>query len=63
MHSRQRLSPSELALHRTQEASYNDTTLIMQLLHDNLTLWSSDKEGGAEPCGLLRAFYGFHRDP
>ena len=31
------------------EDSYKDSTLIMQLLRDNLTLWTSDQEGGAEP--------------
>merc|ERR1712127_815259 len=30
------------------EDSYKDSTLIMQLLRDNLTLWTSDQEG-AEP--------------
>lgn len=31
------------------EESYKDSTLIMQLLRDNLTLWTSDvqQEGGA----------------
>merc|ERR1712151_745602 len=28
--------------------SYKDSTLIMQLLRDNLTLWTSDQEGGEE---------------
>jgi len=28
------------------EASYKDSTLIMQLLRDNLTFWTSDQEGG-----------------
>merc|ERR1712014_265259 len=28
------------------EDSYKDATLIMQLLRDNLTLWTSDQEGG-----------------
>jgi hypothetical protein len=28
------------------EESYKDSTLIMQLLRDNLTLWTSDTEGG-----------------
>ena len=28
------------------EESYKDSTLIMQLLRDNLTLWTSDLEGG-----------------
>jgi len=34
------------------EESYKDSTLIMQLLRDNLTLWTSDQaegEEGAEP--------------
>mmetsp|Transcript_40219 Transcript_40219/g.94606 ORF Transcript_40219/g.94606 Transcript_40219/m.94606 type:complete len:242 (-) Transcript_40219:238-963(-) len=30
------------------EDSYKDATLIMQLLRDNLTLWTSDQEGGNE---------------
>ncbi|MCD9638008.1 hypothetical protein HAX54_021617 [Datura stramonium] len=31
------------------EESYKDSTLIMQLLRDNLTLWTSDlEEGGGE---------------
>eukprot|EP00811_Abedinium_folium_P002973 NODE_12736_length_1206_cov_24.348471.p1 GENE.NODE_12736_length_1206_cov_24.348471~~NODE_12736_length_1206_cov_24.348471.p1 ORF type:complete len:242 (+),score=68.61 NODE_12736_length_1206_cov_24.348471:155-880(+) len=29
------------------EESYKDATLIMQLLRDNLTLWTSDQEGNA----------------
>jgi len=28
-----------------QEESYKDSTLIMQLLRDNLTLWTSDNQG------------------
>eukprot|EP00615_Pteridomonas_danica_P013268 CAMPEP_0114336464 /NCGR_PEP_ID=MMETSP0101-20121206/5724_1 /TAXON_ID=38822 ORGANISM="Pteridomonas danica, Strain PT" /NCGR_SAMPLE_ID=MMETSP0101 /ASSEMBLY_ACC=CAM_ASM_000211 /LENGTH=130 /DNA_ID=CAMNT_0001468395 /DNA_START=349 /DNA_END=741 /DNA_ORIENTATION=- len=28
------------------EESYKDSTLLMQLLRDNLTLWTSDREGG-----------------
>ena len=28
------------------ESSYKDSTLIMQLLRDNLTLWNSEKEAG-----------------
>jgi len=32
------------------EESYKDSTLIMQLLRDNLTLWTSDA-GDAEPAG------------
>mmetsp|Transcript_16957 Transcript_16957/g.46549 ORF Transcript_16957/g.46549 Transcript_16957/m.46549 type:complete len:245 (-) Transcript_16957:2053-2787(-) len=30
------------------EESYKDSTLIMQLLRDNLTLWTSDQADGAE---------------
>lgn len=30
------------------EDSYKDSTLIMQLLRDNLTLWTSDTQGDAE---------------
>merc|ERR1712139_761750 len=33
-------------LDNVQEDSYRDSTLIMQLLRDNLTLWTSDQEGG-----------------
>merc|ERR1711998_519920 len=33
------------------EESYKDSTLIMQLLRDNLTLWTSDDTGGAEQDG------------
>ena len=29
------------------EESYKDSTLIMQLLRDNLTLWTSDMQGDA----------------
>lgn len=33
------------------EESYKDSTLIMQLLRDNLTLWTSDQaEGDEEPA-------------
>merc|ERR1712032_1277828 len=35
-------------LDNVDEASYKDSTLIMQLLRDNLTLWTSDQEGGQE---------------
>merc|ERR1711971_1446580 len=31
------------------EESYKDSTLIMQLLRDNLTLWTSDIEAAGEP--------------
>merc|ERR1712160_18020 len=36
-------------LDNVAEDSYRDSTLIMQLLRDNLTLWTSDQEGGGEP--------------
>lgn len=32
------------------EESYRDSTLIMQLLRDNLTLWTSSDSGEAEPA-------------
>merc|ERR1712222_141633 len=32
-------------LDNVAEDSYKDSTLIMQLLRDNLTLWTSDEEG------------------
>ena len=31
------------------EDSYKDSTLIMQLLRDNLTLWTADQQDCAEP--------------
>merc|ERR1712224_1010244 len=33
-------------LDNVAEDSHKDSTLIMQLLRDNLTLWTSDQEGG-----------------
>jgi len=33
------------------EESYKDSTLIMQLLRDNLTLWTSDMQGDGEHAG------------
>ena len=33
------------------EDSYKDSTLIMQLLRDNLTLWTSDTAGDADDAG------------
>merc|ERR1711982_195399 len=36
-------------LDNVSEDSYKDSTLITQLLRDNLTLWTSDQEGGGEP--------------
>merc|ERR1711933_478861 len=35
-------------LDNVAEESYKDSTLIMQLLRDNLTLWTSDQEGEAQ---------------
>merc|ERR1712137_1530697 len=36
-------------LDNVAEDSYKDSTLIMQLLRDNLALWTSDQEAGGEP--------------
>merc|ERR1712190_612401 len=36
-------------LDNVAEDSYKGSTLIMQLLRDNLTLWTSNQEGGGEP--------------
>ncbi len=33
-------------LDKLPEASYKDSTLIMQLLRDNLTLWTSESNQG-----------------
>ncbi len=35
-------------LDELDEASYKDSTLIMQLLRDNLTLWTSETENGGD---------------
>merc|ERR1712176_1178222 len=35
-------------LDNVAEDSYKDSTLIMQLLRDNLTLWTSDQEGSEQ---------------
>lgn len=37
------------------EESYRDSTLIMQLLRDNLTLWTSSDGGEAEPSAEASA--------
>lgn len=43
------------------EESYKDSTLIMQLLRDNLTLWTSDVQGDGERlCFLLTASVTAH---
>jgi len=38
-------------LDNVAEDSYKDSTLIMQLLRDNLTLWTSDQENNENPGG------------
>lgn len=38
-------------LDQLNEESYKDSTLIMQLLRDNLTLWTSDAQGAEEEGG------------
>lgn len=39
------------AIDNLSEDSYKDSTLIMQLLRDNLTLWTSDQEGPGDEKG------------
>lgn len=36
------------------EESYKDSTLIMQLLRDNLTLWTSDMQDGGEKADAVK---------
>ncbi|CAE1299593.1 YWHAB_Q_Z [Acanthosepion pharaonis] len=38
-------------LDQLNEESYKDSTLIMQLLRDNLTLWTSDAQGAEDEGG------------
>uniref|UniRef100_A0A671U3P1 14-3-3 protein epsilon n=1 Tax=Sparus aurata TaxID=8175 RepID=A0A671U3P1_SPAAU len=38
------------------EDSYKDSTLIMQLLRDNLTLWTSDMQGEEKCRSILKCF-------
>ena len=40
-----------------EESSYKDSTLIMQLLRDNLTLWTSDMQGDGKCMILLYCIY------
>ena len=40
-----------------EEGQYKDSTLIMQLLRDNLTLWTSDMQGDGEGEGQLLALF------
>jgi len=35
-------------LDKLDEANYKDSTLIMQLLRDNLTLWTADQNDGGD---------------
>merc|ERR1712190_173907 len=47
-------------LDNVEEESYKDSTLIMQLLRDNLTLWTSDAEQDGQEAGqclLQRCIY------
>merc|ERR1711959_312096 len=44
--ARQAFEDAIAELDSVSEDSYKDSTLIMQLLRDNLTLWTSDGEGG-----------------
>ncbi|KAH0508346.1 14-3-3 protein epsilon [Microtus ochrogaster] len=39
---------NEEKLDTLSEESYTDSTLIMQLLRDNLTLWTPDMQGDGE---------------
>jgi len=43
--ARQAFEDAIAELDNVSEDSYKDSTLIMQLLRDNLTLWTSDQEG------------------
>merc|ERR1711976_871011 len=43
--ARQAFEDAIAELDNVAEDSYKDSTLIMQLLRDNLTLWTSDQEG------------------
>ena len=47
--ARQAFEDAIAELDTLSEESYKDSTLIMQLLRDNLTLWTSDQ--GDEPAG------------
>eukprot|EP00386_Alphamonas_edax_P009345 GDKI01030767.1.p1 GENE.GDKI01030767.1~~GDKI01030767.1.p1 ORF type:complete len:255 (-),score=116.15 GDKI01030767.1:438-1202(-) len=46
--ARQAFEDAIAELDNVSEDSYKDSTLIMQLLRDNLTLWTSDMPAGAE---------------
>lgn len=44
-------------LESLEEGQYKDSTLIMQLLRDNLTLWTSDMQGDGEGEGQWHALF------
>jgi len=46
--AREAFEDSISELDNVSEDSYKDSTLIMQLLRDNLTLWTSDQDGNGE---------------
>jgi len=48
--AKQAFDDSIAELDSLSEESYRDSTLIMQLLRDNLTLWTSSDSGEAEPA-------------
>ena len=48
------------------EDSYKDSTLIMQLLRDNLTLWTSDMQGDGKhsyPCVIVQCLHACSTTP
>ena len=48
-------------LDQLQEDQYKDSTLIMQLLRDNLTLWTSDLQDGESLTSMLfNSFFNVH---
>lgn len=47
--ARQAFEDAIAELDNVSEESYKDSTLIMQLLRDNLTLWTADQEPPPEP--------------
>merc|ERR1712181_94413 len=59
--ARQAFEDAIAELDSVGEESYKDATLIMQLLRDNLTLWTSDQEAGNDACGPVAALEQFER--
>lgn len=45
-----------LELDELQEDDYKDSTVLMQLLRDQLTLWTSDLQDGEELAGLEKGW-------